>query len=324
MALPLALIPPAVLIFAAAAGRKKKKQLEDAAAGEADAEELVLEPEDVDDDEEEPDEVDEEEEEETEDPFADLRTDGELDLSKLDVPSVEEDEAEAAEAEEEEEEASPPPEGEEDLDDIEEEEDEADDLEPDTEEDEDELLEAATEAAEQVETETLPTTTTPEAAEQTMSVPDDTADMVQYLLRIEGQAGWKKQEPRVAAWQASRDLTPDGLFGPKTALAVAEEIGTVPLVRYWPRGSQPSTAVPEYKRELAIIAARKPEPHKSQLIKSAEREEGQGFGTGLDPVKNVITFAEDTITGTAPSLNGAVAGFPGQIDPSVPGWELMI
>lgn len=109
-------------------------------------------------------------------------------------------------------------------------------------------------------------------------VSTETANLVGQLLADEHGDGWKKKSGAVSAWQRARGLKQDQQFGPKTALAVAREIGTIPIVRYWPAGSQPSKAVPEYQRQLLDIAATAPEPRASQLRISAQREKGQGFG----------------------------------------------
>ena len=116
------------------------------------------------------------------------------------------------------------------------------------------------------------------------------------MLAEEGTSKWKKVDPMVMAWQSTRGLVSDGKYGPGTAKRMAEEIGTLPLVRYWPRGSLPQTALAPYKAELIKIAMTAEEPRKSQLMASAEREQGQGFGTAPKPVSQVVVLEEVTIT----------------------------
>lgn len=114
-------------------------------------------------------------------------------------------------------------------------------------------------------------------------VPADTAALVAYLLDREKDRNWKSKEPRVKAWQSTHELKPDGMYGPQTALAVAEESGTVPIVRYWAAGSQKHDALPDYEAELYAMAELADEAgHTSraaQLRASAQRETGQGYGT---------------------------------------------
>lgn len=107
----------------------------------------------------------------------------------------------------------------------------------------------------------------------------DTAAMVNALLTAEGSKGWNKVEPTVQAWQKPRGLKVDGLFGPKSALAVAEEFGTVPLVRVWPAGSVKAKALQDYRTALVELANKVSDPTQAaQLRVSAKREQGQGFG----------------------------------------------
>jgi len=120
-------------------------------------------------------------------------------------------------------------------------------------------------------------------------VPRDTAQLVAYLLGREAQKNWKSVEPRVAAWQRQhtdlngQPLKDDGMFGPMTALALAYESGTVPVVRYWPKGSQSHVAIPEYKSVLYELADEADSDgdtgRAAQLRASAQRERGQGYGT---------------------------------------------
>jgi hypothetical protein len=115
------------------------------------------------------------------------------------------------------------------------------------------------------------------AAIQPAPVPSDTAALVSELLAAESAPGWKRKYESVGAWQKSRGLKVDKMYGPKTAKAVAAEIGTVPIVRYWPAGSDPVKVVPQFKLELLELAKQAEEPRRSQLLISAKRERGQAF-----------------------------------------------
>jgi hypothetical protein len=125
-----------------------------------------------------------------------------------------------------------------------------------------------------------PVTPPAPAAQAPAVVPADTAALVQALLQAEASKGWKKIDAAVMAWQKSRGLKQDGKFGPKSALTVAAEIGTVPIIRYWPTGQyKEGPWLNQYRAALLELAAKATEPRASQLRHSAEREQGQGFGT---------------------------------------------
>lgn len=111
------------------------------------------------------------------------------------------------------------------------------------------------------------------------NVSADTAVMVDTLLKREASRGWNAADPTVQAWQKKRGLKTDGLFGPKTALAVAEEFGTVPIIRVWPAGSQKAKALQDYRAALVELANSTTDAtHAQQLRGSAQREQAQGFG----------------------------------------------
>jgi peptidoglycan hydrolase-like protein with peptidoglycan-binding domain len=106
-----------------------------------------------------------------------------------------------------------------------------------------------------------------------------TADMVNALLMAEQSNGWNAVSPEVQAWQKSRGLVTDGKFGPKSALAVAQEFGTVPIIRFWPKGSQKAPALQAYRSSLVEIANSSPDATRAaQLRVTAQREQAQSFG----------------------------------------------
>ena len=58
------------------------------------------------------------------------------------------------------------------------------------------------------------------------------------MLAQEHSPHWRiAPEPALAAWQKARGLTADGMFGTGTAAKMAQEIGTLPIIRAWPKGS---------------------------------------------------------------------------------------
>ncbi|MCH9730981.1 MAG: hypothetical protein K0U84_15105 [Actinomycetia bacterium] len=144
------------------------------------------------------------------------------------------------------------------------------------------VLEAAAEAAPAIQEEVtaiLPKVVT-EGAPQETPVPPDTLALTEALLAAEKMPNWKRIESAVTQWQKSRGLVEDGKFGPKSAITIANEIGTLPLVRYWPRsaGPNPQAAVEEYRNAIRTIAQSKPTQHAALLNASALREQGQAFG----------------------------------------------
>lgn len=111
-------------------------------------------------------------------------------------------------------------------------------------------------------------------------VPDDTAELVALMLDAESTASWKRVEPALKGWQSERGRVVDGKFGPGDAKAMAEEIGTLPIIRFWPTatGTNPQRAIDEYRAALRVVAAEVGGAHGEQLRQSAVREKGQSFG----------------------------------------------
>lgn len=125
----------------------------------------------------------------------------------------------------------------------------------------------------------------PVAAPPVTTVSKETAAMVQALLTAEASKGWNVKSAQVEAWQRSRGLVVDGMYGPKSALTVAAELGTVPIVRFWPKGSLKDKAVRDYQAALFTLANTAEPARADQLRFSANREKGQSFGqkTGAAP-----------------------------------------
>lgn len=130
--------------------------------------------------------------------------------------------------------------------------------------------------------------------QQVTSAPADTIATVTAMLAQEAGPKWRKSpEPTLVTWQKNRKLTADGKFGTGTALALAKEIGTLPIIRAWPKGSFPEGHwLEDYRTNLRQIAQAAPEPRKSQLMAAANREQGQGWGTPEKPILSQIHLAE--------------------------------
>jgi hypothetical protein len=126
-----------------------------------------------------------------------------------------------------------------------------------------------------------PSPAAPPAAAPVTTVDKDTADMVSELLTAEASPGWNSTDPTVSVWQKNRPpLVVDGKFGPKTALAVAQSFGTIPLIRFWPLGSTKAKLLSDYQTALIEIANASTDPVRAaQLHASAKREQAQAFST---------------------------------------------
>jgi hypothetical protein len=136
---------------------------------------------------------------------------------------------------------------------------------------------------------TIPQPSVPQPTIETPSVvPADTAALARLMLQDESGPNWKKKYPSLMTWQGKRGLTTDGKFGPGSALRMAQEIGTLPIVRFWPKGSQREPAVQAFRELLIEEAQNAPEPRKSQLYAATEREQGQGFGRGQEAIATLI------------------------------------
>lgn len=131
------------------------------------------------------------------------------------------------------------------------------------------------------------------AVEQPSAVPPDTATLVAQMLADEAHpTAWKKKYPALGAWQAARGLKADQSFGPGSAQRMAQEIGTLPIIRFWPKGTLPQTALEPYRQAIRAIAASAPEPRRAQLLMSANREQGQAFGTPPKPITQQVSLKQ--------------------------------
>lgn len=129
------------------------------------------------------------------------------------------------------------------------------------------------------------------------TVQSDTAAMVSALLNAEANAGWNVTDPNVKVFQANRGLTQDAKFGPGTALKAALEIGTLPLIRFWPLGTAKATLLQNYQAALLDMANKSPDPaHAAQLRHSAQREQAQAFSVkgkiAAVPASNQVQIAQ--------------------------------
>jgi hypothetical protein len=119
--------------------------------------------------------------------------------------------------------------------------------------------------------------TTPEAD------PNGTIALARAMLAAEGSSDWREVSAAVESWQGVDGLSkPDGKFGTGSALRMAQEVGVMPLIRYWSTGGKTlaqqlqAYRVALYDRARAVNAAGNP-THAAALVSSAAREKGQGW-----------------------------------------------
>jgi hypothetical protein len=112
--------------------------------------------------------------------------------------------------------------------------------------------------------------------------PDGTIALAKSMINAEASPGWKTAlQGEISLWQGKKKLTVDGKFGPKSALAMAEDVGVLPLIRYFPTASASrEAAVKSYRDQINAMAssveASNP-MHAAALRSSAVYEQGQGW-----------------------------------------------
>jgi hypothetical protein len=122
------------------------------------------------------------------------------------------------------------------------------------------------------------------AETQPQADPNGTIGLARDLIGVESQSGWKTAlQPNVQVWQSKVSLTADGKFGPKSGLRMADEVGVLPLVRYWSAtGGTKDKQLAAYRSSLiakaqAFEGTAATKPHGVALEQSAVHETGQGY-----------------------------------------------
>lgn len=86
--------------------------------------------------------------------------------------------------------------------------------------------------------------------------PRGTVSLARVLLTRENLPGWKEaNQEDVKEWQKAVGLKPDGKFGVASAARMAEEVGVLPLVRFWTPGKHwdvPS-ATKDFKAKISEV-----------------------------------------------------------------------
>jgi len=119
----------------------------------------------------------------------------------------------------------------------------------------------------------------------------DTAGSValaKALIDRESTPNWKAAlKPQIRAWQSIVGLKPDGEFGVAGALRMSQDVGILPLVRYWPAETQEADQVPLYQQQINQIASSVEQAnsmHAIALRLSAGFENGSGYERNPKPV----------------------------------------
>lgn len=120
--------------------------------------------------------------------------------------------------------------------------------------------------------------------------PNGTIALARAMIGVESEPGWKtKLTAMIANWQKKLGLKDDGKFGEKSALRMGEEVGVLPLIRYFSKAFYTKkAAVDAYRRQLYDLADRLAgegkEAHAAAIRASAENEQGQSWPKTPAPV----------------------------------------
>lgn len=133
----------------------------------------------------------------------------------------------------------------------------------------------------------------PELAKEETSAaadPNSTIALARAMIDVEDETGWKeKLQPLIANWQKKVALLDDGKFGEKSALRMGQEVGVLPLVRFFSKSFYTKkSALDSYRRSLYDLADRLDAegkgPHAVAIRLSAEHETGQSWPKTPAPV----------------------------------------
>lgn len=131
--------------------------------------------------------------------------------------------------------------------------------------------------------------------------PKGTVKLARLMLARETLPNWKEDDldGDIGAWQEELGLKPDNKFGIKSAAVMAEEVGVLPLIRYWPTGTvSKADAEKQYDAAISnvILTKLKPELPDSQahidaLTASMNREVAVSYGNSNPPPQKTREFA---------------------------------
>ena len=140
--------------------------------------------------------------------------------------------------------------------------------------------------------------------------PNGTVALAQAMKAEEESSGWKYVSDALKEWQRRVGRKVDGKFGTGDALRMAQEVGNVPLIRYWPLNGKPlATLLPAYREQLRVLAASlkaSAPQHAAGLLLSALNETGQGWPkSSVKAAPPVVPMTEGTIQSAVESLDEA-------------------
>jgi hypothetical protein len=140
--------------------------------------------------------------------------------------------------------------------------------------------------------------------------PNGTVALAQAMKAEEESSGWKYVSEALKEWQRRVGRKVDGKFGTGDALRMAQEVGNVPLIRYWPLNGKPlATLLPQYREQLRVLAASlkaSAPQHAAALLLSALNETGQGWPkSSVKAAPPVVQMTEGTIQSAVESLDEA-------------------
>jgi|WetSurMetagenome_2_1015567.scaffolds.fasta_scaffold04592_4 hypothetical protein len=138
--------------------------------------------------------------------------------------------------------------------------------------------------------------------------PNGTIALAQAMKAEEESTGWKYVSDALKDWQRRTGRKVDGKFGTGDALRMAQEVGNVPLIRYWSLNGKPlATLLPAYREQLRVLAASlkaSAPQHAAALLLSAVNETGQGWPkSSVKAAPPVVPMTEGTIQSAVESLD---------------------
>jgi len=174
------------------------------------------------------------------------------------------------------------------------------------------LVTQATQVAQKVLSTQASNVLTPPVAVQVQEVnptldTNGTIALAAQMINAESSKGWKTAlSTPIKAWQSKMKLTADGKFGPKSALLMANEVGILPLIRYYAStGGSQAQQLAAYRTALGALASQvySSNPAHSIALRSSQNyEQGQGYSTSPAAVPATARVAQ------AAALTAALKG----------------
>lgn len=132
--------------------------------------------------------------------------------------------------------------------------------------------------------------------------PNGSVKLARLMLVREELPNWKNDnlDHDIAEWQKLVGIRSDDMFGPESAARMAEEVGILPLIRYWPNSvSSKSAAINLFKSKISGVINKlkaslpDSQAHIDALTASMNREKAVTFGNNNPPTQNTRAFVMD-------------------------------